>query len=563
MLSKTTYWGLGLGALAVYAIGFGVDVMDVDSAQYASISREMADSGSYLQVYNGGKDYLDKPPLLFWVTAFFFKLFGIGNWSFKIGAFLFTLLGVYSTLRLGTLLYSKKVGQWAALMLLTCQAYFLFNNDLRTDTILTATIIWAIWQLVAWLNTKLWKHLLGATLAIGCAMLAKGPIGLMVPVLAVGSYLVGQSRWRDFLHWQYLLLLLGVGLLISPMLWGLYQQFDQHPEKMVGMVTPQGIQPETNVKGVKFYLWTQSFGRITGENVWKDSSGPFYFVHNFLWSFLPWAPLFFVALFARLRSVVIAFMQKQAQPEWLTLGGFILPFLVLSTSKFKLPHYIFVLYPLAAILLASWLGKALENKAVKRSAIGTQGLVFLISTGLIGMIYVWFFPDYPIWKLAVSFGLLALAIAAFSKQETPVAKYLVTSVLISLAVNFTMNGWFYPNLMNYQTGTVLSRAVDENDINPDDVYRYHFTAYSLSFGLQKVVPQAHNPEIEQLLNDDKDVYLVTRAPYYEKLKEQYVVQTVHEFGSHSVTLLHIKFLNPATRPERLKPTYLVKVIGRK
>ncbi len=563
MLNKTTFWGLFIVALIVYAIGFGVDIMDVDSAQYASISREMADSGSYLEVYSGGKDYLDKPPLLFWVSAFFFNVFGVANWTFKIGAFLFTLIGVYSTYGLGKILYSKKVGQWAAMILFTCQAFFLINNDLRTDTILTAAIIWAIWQLVAWVNFRQWKYLIGASVAIACAMMAKGPIGLMVPVLAFGSYLIGKSRWKDIFHWQYLLVLVGVGVLISPMLWGLYQQFDKHPEKMVNMVTPQGLIPENNISGLKFYLWTQSFGRITGENVWKNDAGPFFFIHNFLWSFLPWAPLFFLAFFSRLREAIMAFIQKKAQPEWLTIGGFLLPFLVLSTSKFKLPHYIFVLYPLAAILMASWLENAFKNKSVLRLAFAVQGLIYVVSTAFIALIYFWVFPNAPVWMIAISLGLLVAAIVFFKKEKNAVAKFIVASVVMMLAVNFTMNSWFYPNVLRYQAGSRLVEAIDAHNIDYNNVYRYNFFAHSMRYYMGRPVPWIVDQRMDKFLETGKDVYIVTMEPHFESLSENYVVQPIVEFGSHSVTLLHINFLNPKKREERLTPTYLVKVLEKK
>ena len=57
-----------LAACIVCVIGMlGIPLIDIDAAQYASMSREMAGSGNYLQLYDLGKDYLDKPPLLFWL----------------------------------------------------------------------------------------------------------------------------------------------------------------------------------------------------------------------------------------------------------------------------------------------------------------------------------------------------------------------------------------------------------------------------------------------------------------------------------------------------------------
>ena len=63
--------------------------MDVDASQYAEISREMAQSGDYLHIYDRGFDYLDKPPFLFWASALSMKVFGINNLGYKFPSILF------------------------------------------------------------------------------------------------------------------------------------------------------------------------------------------------------------------------------------------------------------------------------------------------------------------------------------------------------------------------------------------------------------------------------------------------------------------------------------------
>ncbi|UPT67399.1 MAG: hypothetical protein M0D57_01550 [Sphingobacteriales bacterium JAD_PAG50586_3] len=62
--SKLLPWAF-VAFTIVYVVGLFVDVMEVDAAQYASISREMADDGSWLQVMHRHQNYLDKPPCCF------------------------------------------------------------------------------------------------------------------------------------------------------------------------------------------------------------------------------------------------------------------------------------------------------------------------------------------------------------------------------------------------------------------------------------------------------------------------------------------------------------------
>jgi 4-amino-4-deoxy-L-arabinose transferase-like glycosyltransferase len=88
------------GALGiVYFLNMFPDVMEADASQYAAISWEMLENGSYLQVFQRGLDYLDKPPLLFWLSSFSFKLFGVSNFTYKLPAVLVILMGIYATYR--------------------------------------------------------------------------------------------------------------------------------------------------------------------------------------------------------------------------------------------------------------------------------------------------------------------------------------------------------------------------------------------------------------------------------------------------------------------------------
>lgn len=535
--------------------------MDVDSAQYASISREMSETNEYLQVKHRGEDYLDKPPLLFWISSFFFEIFGFHNWSFKIGSFLFTLLGVFSTFRLGKLLYSKEVGEKAALILYTCQAFFLFNNDVRTDTILTGAVIFAIWQWMEWLHNPKWKWILGLSFGIALAMLSKGPIGLMVPVIAVGSYILGKRAWGKIFRWEYIIMVALVGVFISPMVYGLYQQYDLHPEKVTKMVSPEGLKPVKGVSGLKFYFWTQSFGRISGENVWKDSSGPFFFVHNFLWSFLPWSLIFIPAFFKRIRDIIASWFNKGKKPKWLSAFGFLIPFLVLSTSSYKLPHYIFPLYPLAAILIASWweeIHDSSSKKAWINSAVIIQSLVFIASASIITLIYFWFFPSPPFLLLLVTYGFLGLSIytlITFKKRDS----LLISVALLACSINFMMNSWFYPQLTSYQAGNQIVEAMEENEINGDNTFLYSYYSFSYHYYQKAQMSIINDEKILARIEKEKDTFIIFEDGNLAELKDKYNLEFISSIKYHPVTRLTLPFLMANTRSEYLRTLHIYRI----
>src|ERR1700704_3891131 len=107
--------------------------MDADSAHHANIALHMYLTGDYVNLVDYGKDYLDKPHLHFWLCAFSYKIFGVTTFAYKFPSFLFTILGTYSTYRLGKSLYNNEAGKLASLIVASAFAYTLANNDVRMD----------------------------------------------------------------------------------------------------------------------------------------------------------------------------------------------------------------------------------------------------------------------------------------------------------------------------------------------------------------------------------------------------------------------------------------------
>ncbi|MFM7179421.1 MAG: ArnT family glycosyltransferase, partial [Bacteroidota bacterium] len=72
---------LAMLAVGVVIAGIGVDLMEVDAAQYASMGQEMNETGQWVQLHEHGalyqsRGYPDKPPLVFWAAALGTKVLG-------------------------------------------------------------------------------------------------------------------------------------------------------------------------------------------------------------------------------------------------------------------------------------------------------------------------------------------------------------------------------------------------------------------------------------------------------------------------------------------------------
>lgn len=551
-MNKTSIAVLFALICAVYFVALGVDTMDVDSSQYAAMSREMKESGSYLQVYEQGKDYLDKPPFLFWVSALSMNVFGENNFGFKFPSILFAIFAVLATFRFARLFYDKTVALLSAAVLATCQAVFLITNDVRTDTILMSWVILAMWQLAEWYHSKkLLPFLLGAA-AIGAGMVTKGPIALFVPIFAFGSHFVLKREWKQILQPVYLLGLIVIAVVLIPMSIGLYQQFDLHPEKTVN-----GLK---NVSGLKFFYWTQSFGRITGENVWNNNA-PFSFLfENLLWGMLPWTLFFVAGLVRELVKIVYNRFTVARNEEFLTTGGFVLSYCSLGISKYQLPHYIYVVLPFIAIITAKMMYSLFWEKKLNWLRLTIVPIQWLVITVLLAapfLILLFAFPAASAWPwIVAAVSVIAAAALLFNKNIN--RKLIAVSLSAIIGLNIFLSSWFYPSLLNYQAGNNAGRFVTEQNIPKDKFFLYKFTGNgtSLHFYSKRIVKS-----LNDLNNVNSGMYLLTMEEGLRDLAERNIHFEVAQEGlDYHVTALTGKFLNKDTRDAQCKKYYVVKLL---
>ncbi len=541
--------------------------MEMDAAQYAAMTVEMLESGNWLHFTDLGNPYLDKPPLVFWTAGLCYKLLGISAFSYKLPSLLFWLLGLYAVYRFAKIYYSENIALTAAFVLATSQAAFLMTNDCRTDTLLTGAVAFAIWQLAAYWETRKWQYFVGGFVGIGLAMLAKGPIGAMIPVWTFGAHFVLTKQWKAFFHGQWLL---GVGivmLVIFPMLWGLYTQFDLHPEMLV--------HGKNGVSGLRFFFWTQSFGRITGESAWADDTGYGFFVHTTLWVFLPWGVLLMRAVFSRRFSQKGTQMNADKKEEFLSLMGFVLTFVAFSLSKYKLPHYIFVAYPMGAVLVAVYLEKIIAEKKALFAWFWLQNItgivLFVAAFGVCG--WVFFSPFFLgiCSILLLIFLFLAKATYFWLKTGTeisflpqkiretfPTFSFLLPSMVMILSINLISNAHFYPQLLNYQSSTAVGKYIAAHHLPKSRIFILSFYSTPDIFIGKRV--QIFREEQAEDCTKDGAIYVYAPIEYAQKLRELGKnIEVLQTFEDFKVTHLSFAFLNPKTRKEVLKKRVLIKV----
>lgn len=516
--------------ILVYAFGANLDIMEVDAAQYASISLEMLKSGEYLQVFDRFEDYLDKPPLLFWLSALSMKLLGVGSWQYKLPSILFSLFGIFSTYKLGKRLYSEEIGRHASWILGGSFAMIMINNDIKTDTILVSGIVFSIWMLISYLETKKWKFLVGASIGIAIAMLTKGPIGLMMPALAIGGHILLKRQWKALLDWRWSIMLLLIGIMLIPMCIGLYKQY--------------------GIEGLEFYFWTQSFGRITGENEWRNDASPFFFTHIFLWSFLPWTLLGIAGIISEFRNLRKSVSSKSS--ELYLLCGITLVWAALSFSKFKLPHYIFVVYPLITILAA----KFIHSLKTFVYVAWTQLILSVATCITLAGLLIYSFPNGG-WFIPVLLILISIVAIIYFFMSFRTDQIMIPSFIISIGIGIGLNLHFYPQLLPYQANSQVGKWVIENEISEGKFFGFSTGGRALDFYAGGVVSWVEDVEsvIDQI---DADVVIyANQARYEDLLAREAKPKKVIAFDNFEVQKLKISFLNPKTRDQVLKTNYLL------
>ncbi len=537
------FFGIGI----IYILNLFIDVMDVDAAQYASISMEMTQNGSYLEVYHLGGDYLDKPPLHFWLSSLSMSLFGINNFAYKFPSFLLALLSIYSTYRFSRLYYSKSISVIAAAVLASTQALFTMTNDVRTDTILQAFVIFSVWQLAAFVKLNQWKNLILGFIGIAFAMMAKGPIGAVTPIIAIGFDFLLKRQWKMIFNWKWLIGILIVAVLLIPLTYGLYTQFDLHPEK-----TAYGIKSPS---GVRFFYWTQSFGRITGESDWQNDSSFFYFFHTILWDFQPWVLFLLLGLINTVRSFFYRTSDKfkEYRLEYISFGGFFLAFLALSMSHYKLPHYIFITFPFATVITARFLLSIEKSKLLEWVQIFFNSLFWIIL--IIGSIL--FFPPEH-WILALIFIILLICwFVILFRTKITWQKIFFATIVTSFAFNLNLSANFYPQLIGkYQGSSNAAKTFYKEQKGKGELFLYQAHDHTLDFYNQQIVLRKSIEELKELSSNH---WVYTNSEGYRTvLNEKLPFEIVHEFPDYPVTQLSIPFLYKETRATTLDTVYLIK-----
>jgi 4-amino-4-deoxy-L-arabinose transferase-like glycosyltransferase len=526
------------------ATGLFSEILEPDGALYANISKHIALSNNWLNLFSDGHDWLDKPHFPFWMTAISFKIFGMNAFAYKLPAFLFWLIGLRYTFLLANILYNKITAQVAAIIYLCALHGLLANFDVRAEPYLTALTIVSIYFFYKIYQTPKWLPLIICAFTSACAIMTKGIFVLITICGGFIFYWIVTKQWNQFLNYRWWVLLLLTIIFITPELYCLYAQFDMHPEKV--------IFGKTNVSGLKFFLWDSQFGRFFNTGPIKGKGDISFYLHTMLWAFLPFSILMYAAFIRLLSIKYIVYNEAQ----YIVIGSAGITFLLFSLSGFQLPHYIILIFPQLSVITSAYLISIRKIKSLKKIQLLQSGLLLAVAILIILLINVSGIKYSPV----IYFLMLVVSVIVFIffrkyNLNSIIASGLAFSVLLFLFLNF----FFYPQLLKYQSGMMAGKWIKNNNTT-NTVAMYKTFSYTFEFyGPPKIEFLYSTEDLGNQMKNNSEIIIYTAEKNLPELSRHGYHYTILKVFDHfHISMLSLDFLRASTRPLQIEKMCLLK-----
>jgi 4-amino-4-deoxy-L-arabinose transferase-like glycosyltransferase len=321
---------------------------DVDAVQ-AQIARNMLTSKDWITARLDGVAYLEKAPLIYWMMAVSYKIFGVHDWAARLPLAFSAVALCWITYRFGRWAFGEEGGFYAGVILATSAGLFLFTRILIPDAILTATITGAIWAWLALLEPEerrplRWSVMLGACLGTG--LLLKGLIAVVFPALAGIVYMALTRQVLSLKSWRRLTLGTAIVITLAIALpWHVLATLHNPPYFAFSMQS----EPGKYHGFFWFYFFNEHLLRFLNLRYPRDyNTVPrlWFWLLNLVWIF-PWSVYLFAVPRFSFSPVSRAERTRLMALCW--VGGVMLFFTFSTTQE----YYSMPIYPALALLIGS------------------------------------------------------------------------------------------------------------------------------------------------------------------------------------------------------------------
>ncbi|MGL6094619.1 MAG: ArnT family glycosyltransferase [Fimbriiglobus sp.] len=316
-------------------------LFEPDEGRYAQIPREMLTAGTWVVPTLQGEPYLDKPPLMYWLTALSYAAFGVSEAAARLVPAVCVHLTILAVYLIGRRSIGERGAMWAALLLTVSPGYLSVARLLLLDGLLTMCVTVSV--LCAFEAVRTGRMKLGwwlaAAVASGFGFLTKGPISevlLFPPLLAVG-FLNRSTARVGFGHaLVFALVVVGVNL---PWYVAIYRE-----------------QPAF----LGYFFWEHNVMRFV--QPFDHLQPVWYYVPILLGGFLPGVLVgvpYLLALLSPPHSDTLSPPRSSGGGFWLLSGLWCVFFF--SCSGSKLPTYILPAFPPLCLALGEFVARTRWN----------------------------------------------------------------------------------------------------------------------------------------------------------------------------------------------------------
>jgi 4-amino-4-deoxy-L-arabinose transferase-like glycosyltransferase len=530
--------GMGLLAGLWLWVGQGIPYLfDWDELIYASLARQMLASGDPFSLAINGEPFFEKPPLFFWLQALSMAVLGMNEGAARLPNAFAGGITVALLVGWGSCLGGMGFGCLWGILLLTGYLPLFFYKTGLIDPLLNLGMgvglgsLWAAEE--AWragYSGRRWRAV--GALALGLAVLAKGPVGLVLPLAIWILYKLWQ---RDPpLRWGESLVFLSLAVAV-PLTWLALEGVQRGPE------------------------WVEEFGRYQWRILTSSDGhpGPVYFhLLAFALGCFPWGALALAGILQTIpRSMGLVDLTRRAESLLLVAFGVVLALFSLLVQT-KLVHYTSLLYPIGAYFAALRLQRLVAEKrgpSFWESAwILLSGLFWLALWLLLpwlgsqdpaGLVQAWVFAGIPDdfssslvlgylqaeveWPVLtyVPAAILLLGILLWSRGRRRAWGWTVLLLATGLSAQLAWC-WVFPRLLQHTQGGAVhffrQFATSENNAQPalsGTVGLYGFRSFVPYFYGPLQVPYAASPEelADWQAQGQAPDYLVTWDPFVAEL----------------------------------------------
>ena len=369
-------------------IGIG-DFSTKGEPREAAVAVSMLETGDWILPRAYADEFAYKPPMAHWLMAICSYPEGyVSEFTARLPSSLAFILLIGFVL----LFFGRRVGKFqeafiATLLLITCVELHRAAMTTRVDMLLTTFIVLGLFQLYRWEDELELKGLpILIPLLLSCAMLTKGPVGVVLPLFVFGIYLLVLGRY-NYLTIFKALLYAGVSSLFLPLLWYI-AAWKQGGDDFLNVVLAENFARF-------FHLSTPAIQYDLGHE-----NGVWYNFLTLAAGFMPWTLFFFFSLFglkiyrskqsvAYIIKCTWARVRSMEKIRLFSLIALVCILFFYSIPSSKRSVYLMPAYPFIALFLAQYAIYITEYRTKVTRAFAAV-LVSVVSVALIAILLTCF-----------------------------------------------------------------------------------------------------------------------------------------------------------------------------